>query len=106
VVVGGAPAGPAGARPRAAAGRDLVTGLGDLVGGLVGHLLHARPEVARDAVDAPLPLRLLEELADAGGDLVVALAAGLGAEDVADRGPDRHPELAHHLHLPPPSPSW
>src|SRR4029453_15887604 len=105
VVVGGAPAGPAGPRPRAAAGRDLVPGLGDLVGGLVGHLLHARPEVARDAIDDPLHLRLLEQLADAGGDLLVALAPGPGAEDVADRGPDRHSELARHLHLRPPSPS-
>src|SRR4029453_17036067 len=90
----------------AAGGRDLVPGLGDLVGGPVGHLLHPRPEGARDAVDDPFHLWLVEQLADAGGDLVVALAARLGAEDVADRGSDRHPELALHLHLRPPSPFW
>src|SRR4030095_2455058 len=77
---GRAAGGPAGARLGAAGGRDLVPGLGALVGGRVGDVLHPRPEVARDAVDDPLHLWLVEQLADAGGDLVVALAARLGAE--------------------------
>src|SRR5215211_7491846 len=104
---GGAGRGPAGAgrfgaRP---AGGDLVPGLLDLVGGLVGDLLDAGSEVARGAVEDLLDLRLVEQLAGAGGDLLVALAARLGAQDVADRGADHHAELAHHLHLRPPSPS-
>ena len=70
-----------------------VPGLLDLVGGLVGDLLHAGAEVARDAVDDLLHLRVVEQLAGAGGDLLVALPARLGAEDVTDRGTDGIPSL-------------